>query len=269
MNHAFNVSVAVKYGVHSAILLENIAYWCKKNEANEVQYHDGLYWTYNSKKAFSELFPYMTARQIDYALKRLIDDGIIVTGNFNTVAYDRTLWYAVTKKGYSILQNCEMVEQNCEMDERNLYNGTNKIVEPIPYINTDINKNINKNINYEQIKDLYNETCVSLPRLTVLSDKRKQAIRARFNTYTIDQFKELFAKAQESSFLKGGNDRNWSANFDWLMKDANFAKVLDGNYDNRVKAATTKNNMEETYGERRKKAEESAINEWGNIGTYI
>ena len=24
--------------------------------------------------------------------------------------------------------------------------------------------------------------------------------------------------------------RNWSANFDWLIKDANFAKVLEGNY---------------------------------------
>jgi hypothetical protein len=32
--------------------------------------------------------------------------------------------------------------------------------------------------------------------------------------------------------LKGGNDRNWSATFDWLIKDANMAKVLDGNYDN-------------------------------------
>lgn len=36
--------------------------------------------------------------------------------------------------------------------------------------------------------------------------------------------------AEESSFLNGKNNRNWSANFDWLIKDANMAKVLDGNY---------------------------------------
>lgn len=38
--------------------------------------------------------------------------------------------------------------------------------------------------------------------------------------------------AEESDFLKGKNDRNWSANFDWLIKDSNMAKVLDGNYKN-------------------------------------
>ena len=36
--------------------------------------------------------------------------------------------------------------------------------------------------------------------------------------------------AEGSSFLKGKNDRNWSATFDWMVKDANMAKILDGNY---------------------------------------
>ena len=43
----------------------------------------------------------------------------------------------------------------------------------------------------------------------------------------------VFEKAEASHFLKGGNGRDWSADFDWLMKDANFAKVLDGNYDDK------------------------------------
>lgn len=99
--------------------------------------------------------------------------------------------------------------------------------------------NIRKRIDYEHIKDMYNNTCVSFPRLTVLSDKRKQAIKARLNTYTIEQFKEMFEKAEASTFLKGGNNRNWQANFDWLMKDGNFAKVLDGNYDDKKTEKTT------------------------------
>jgi hypothetical protein len=36
--------------------------------------------------------------------------------------------------------------------------------------------------------------------------------------------------AEASSFLKGQNNRNWFASFDWLIKDANMVKVLDGNY---------------------------------------
>lgn len=125
MEHSFNVDVAKEYGVHSAILLNNIAFWCLKNKANGTNEHDGHFWTYNSKKAFSELFPYMTARQIDYALKRLIDEGILITGNYNANAYDRTLWYAVTKKGFSILQNCTM-------DETQSLNGHAENVQPIP-----------------------------------------------------------------------------------------------------------------------------------------
>lgn len=101
------------------------------------------------------------------------------------------------------------------------------------------NKN-RERINYQQIADMYNDICISFPRLTVLSDKRKQAIKARLKTYSAEQFKEMFEKAEASDFLKGANNRNWQANFDWLIKDSNFAKVLDGNYVNKT-THTSKN----------------------------
>ena len=87
---------------------------------------------------------------------------------------------------------------------------------------------------YQEIMDLYNATCVSYPRCKSMSEARKKAIRARFNAgYTLDDFRVLFTKAEASSFLKGKNNRNWSATFDWMLKDANMSKVLDGNYDDR------------------------------------
>lgn len=101
-------------------------------------------------------------------------------------------------------------------------------------IEKETEKEKRENTHYQQIADMYNETCVSFPRLTTLSDARKKAIKARLNTYTVEDFQRLFEKAEASSFLKGANDRNWSATFDWLIKDTNMAKVLDGNYDNRT-----------------------------------
>ena len=86
---------------------------------------------------------------------------------------------------------------------------------------------------YEQIKDMYNNICTSYPKLRSMSDSRKKAIKARLRQYSIDDFKFLFEKAENSSFLKGANNRNWSATFDWLIKDSNMAKTLDGNYDDR------------------------------------
>lgn len=96
--------------------------------------------------------------------------------------------------------------------------------------NTNNNNTNNNNINYQQIADMYNEICISFPHLTKLSDARKKAIKARLKQYRVEDFKKLFEMAEKSRFLKGQNNRNWSANFDWLIKDANMAKVLDGNY---------------------------------------
>lgn len=86
---------------------------------------------------------------------------------------------------------------------------------------------------YNQIIDLYNDTCVSLPRVLKLSESRKKAIKARLRQYTIDDFCTLFNMAETSSFLKGQNDRNWTADFDWLIHDRNMAKVLEGKYANK------------------------------------
>ena len=33
--------------------------------------------------------------------------------------------------------------------------------------------------------------------------------------------------------MKGRNQKNWSASFDWMIKDNNFEKVLEGNYDDK------------------------------------
>ena len=89
-------------------------------------------------------------------------------------------------------------------------------------------------IDFAAISDLYNSICVSYPTLKTMSERRKKAIRARMNTgYTINDFRTLFEKAECSSFLKGQNNRNWSATFDWLIMDGNIAKVLDGNYDDK------------------------------------
>ena len=97
----------------------------------------------------------------------------------------------------------------------------------------EIKKNKEESITCKQVIDLFHSICTSYPSVKTLSEARKKAIKARMNTYSLDDFRIAFEKAEASSFLKGSNDRNWAANFDWLIKDANMAKVIDGNYDNR------------------------------------
>lgn len=252
MQHSFDVDIAKEYGILEAILLNNIWFWIEKNKANNANFYDGYYWTYNSIRAFNELFPYASQRQIQNALKKLIDNGILQTGNYNKISYDRTLWYAFTKKGESIMQKCKM-------EVATLSNGNNENDEPIPDNKPDINSNnkpdnnnnkADKNVPYEKIKDLFHNICISYPKLIKISDTRKKTIAARYKEYDcdIEVFKTLFTKAQQSDFLKGKNDRQWTASFDWLMNQSNMNKVLEDKYKNKEEQngnVTRKSNRED------------------------
>lgn len=136
MNYTFNSEVAKIIGVDGAVMLQNIQYWIAKNKANNKHFYDDNYWTYNSVKAFECLFPFWSNKQITRILKKLVDDGYLITGNYNKQNYDRTKWYAITQKGYSIFPNGQM-------DLTKKVNGFDQKVEPIPNINTD-NKQNNK-----------------------------------------------------------------------------------------------------------------------------
>lgn len=105
-------------------------------------------------------------------------------------------------------------------------------------------------ISYQTIIDLYHETCVSFPRLRKPSSNRIDKINARLKTYSLEDFKLLFAKTEASDFLKGTNDRKWKATFDWLMNENNMLKVLEGNYDNRSSGENKSKNQFNNFSQR-------------------
>jgi len=104
MEHHFNTDVAKDCGIEESILLHNFHFWLSKNAANEKHFHDGLYWFYNSKKAFVDLFPYMNETKIFRSIKNLEERGFVVKGNYNTDKWNKTNWYAITKFGLTYLQ---------------------------------------------------------------------------------------------------------------------------------------------------------------------
>lgn len=125
MINAFDSEVAKLVGVNAAVLFKNIEYWVEKNATNGQNEHDGRYWTYNSVKAYSEQFPYLTQKQIRTALSKLEDSGLVMTGAFNDVPYDRTKWYTLTDRGIALCRN-----ENIHLPERAATSDPQ--VEPIP-----------------------------------------------------------------------------------------------------------------------------------------
>ena len=98
-----------------------------------------------------------------------------------------------------------------------------------------------KRNDYQGVVDLYNDTCISLPKVTRLSDARKNAIKAVLKKYTLGDLQTAFEKVEASDFLTGRAKNGWkNANFDWVMKDANLTKILDGNYDDKKNPGGTR-----------------------------
>ena len=158
MNHSFDVAVADVVGVNAAVLFQTIAFWCQHCEANDRNFHDGYYWTYSSIKGFSEIFSYLTAKQINTAIDKLLEAELIIKGNYNKSAYDRTAWYAVTEKGKCIFQKGKM--EITKMANRNPEKG-----EPIPNtINNTINNTISRKRDVKVIPPGFDEFYQAYPR---------------------------------------------------------------------------------------------------------
>lgn len=81
----------------------------------------------------------------------------------------------------------------------------------------------------ESIVSEWNEMAkaTGLPLVSALNDARRKAIRARLAEHRRDGFTEAIRKIAASQFC---TESKWCG-FDWLLKPANFIKVIEGNYD--------------------------------------
>ena len=250
MEHRFNVRFAINYGIEEAIIIENLYFWIAKNMANEIHKYEGRYWTYNSAKAFAELFPYMNETKIYRVLTHLASIGIIIKGNFNKEKYDRTNWFSFTDEGLKELflekydiSNFSDSFQNDETHFAKMKNGT---CEKEKCNNTDnINSNNNKeegiNIpskknNYQEIVDCWNEhNGKRLGKVTKVTERRKKAIKKALDDNGITQeqlmlFFKTLPLADKWLYNPNKQHANWKPDFDWWLSNPNgwLTKGLEG-----------------------------------------
>lgn len=204
MNHTFDVDVAKEHGVHAAVLFENIRYWIAKNKANNAHFHDGRYWTYSSYTAFAELFPYLTERQIKYALQKLRDANLLIVGNYNSLPFDRTMWYALGD-GCAHIGKCDSPNRPISTDENVQSQRTE--LSPLTGQNCPTNTIYNPDINTDVNTDI-GEGHLPKPRRT----------GARTHTLRYGSYNNVKLSAEELAKLKAVYPRDWSARIDRLSE---------------------------------------------------
>ena len=97
-DHKFPVAVAKDFDVETALLLEFMRFITLYNKSNKRHLHDGSVWVYNSYEAWTEQFPYWTAKQMRRILGNAEENGLLLVGNYNKRAADLTKWYALSDK---------------------------------------------------------------------------------------------------------------------------------------------------------------------------
>ncbi len=97
-------------------------------------------------------------------------------------------------------------------------------------------------IDYQGIVDMFNNTCISLPKVQKITITRENRIKRRLQNFDVNDLQNAFIKAEKSDFLSGRNG-TWKASFDWFFEnDSNLTKVLEGNYDNNDKRKSNQTN---------------------------
>lgn len=97
------------------------------------------------------------------------------------------------------------------------------------------------NCPHQQIIDAYHEELPMCPRIREWTPARAQALRTRWRErperQCMEWWRNLFAYCAKSDFLTGKarpapGRKPFELSLDWLIKAENFAKVLEGRYEN-------------------------------------
>ena len=90
-----------------------------------------------------------------------------------------------------------------------------------------------KPLNYKTIMEVWNRI-VPTSHIQQMNDTRKNLFRSRFKPYfkeSYEEWEKFLSRISKISFLWGDNDRQWKADFNWVLNENNLLKILEGKYE--------------------------------------
>lgn len=88
--------------------------------------------------------------------------------------------------------------------------------------------------NFPKEVEFWNLNCETLPAVVAInSDRMKRLNQRRQDPFWVANFEKAVIRVRSSQFCSGKNDRQWRADFDWMLQPNVVAKIMEGKYDNR------------------------------------
>lgn len=181
----------------------------------------------------STLFPYeegIRSADIDKTLSEISSNMSVIfyscDGNSYYSLYNWNTWQKIDRPSQSKIPEYDEKTMQLLFDEHSTNNR--RVVAPNKKRIED-NKNI-KEENRNRVVEIYNNYCTNLPQIQKLTEKRKKAIDNFIKEFSIEQFEKICKIANASYFLTGKNDRNWKADFDFIMRTDKATAILEGKY---------------------------------------
>ncbi|MGO1372466.1 MAG: hypothetical protein ACTHVE_11540 [Senegalia sp. (in: firmicutes)] len=205
-----DVELAKIIGLNEAMVIQQIHYWLEVNKSKNINYHEDKHWTYNSMSNWHKQFPFWSIETVKRTFKSLRDKNLLLTGNFNKLKIDRTIWYTIN---YPELEKIMGItkEQNEKCQNEPMENS--KMNSPLPEISTEIKNKNNKSISQSN-------TIVTIKKESIEKEIKEERRTDRFD---YNDFNNKYKKILKNSYIDHIDDSYKDA-----VRQAIRLLVLDG-----------------------------------------
>lgn len=221
--HSFNVSLAARFGLIEAIIIQHSYYWYGLNKDNPDMTKDGKVWFFRSVSQIAEVYPYLTVDKVRRTIDRLVEVGILIKGNYSSDKFKKANWYSLSDEIISIMkgENAESIQQNAEPFGK-MPNDSAK--SQLSYSNIDNKEEDNKTkedtIVSKKDRDLLFEECWALYGRRGSKGKSKEI----WNKLNDDELRLI--KPHIQAYVQSVSDKKYQKWFERYLRDKSFQDVV-------------------------------------------
>lgn len=112
-----------KVGIHKALIIAYLRGWLATNANNTIANRDGRTWSFQTLDSWSENTG-VKRGTIRNHLQELRENGIVLTGNFNRLGFDRTIWYSLADNYKELVLEYAPANSNNLIEQQDNVNST-------------------------------------------------------------------------------------------------------------------------------------------------